>query len=50
MGPGWDAGRPIPGNCRGHQPLIAPTRPPTSLRWAKMKMASAGIIDSAVNA
>src|ERR1700733_4760062 len=33
---------------RGH-PLIAPTRPPTSLRWAKMKMASAGIIDSAVN-
>jgi len=35
---------------RGHQPLIAPTRPPTSLRWAKTKMASAGIIDSAVNA
>jgi hypothetical protein len=31
-------------------PLIAPTRPPTSLRWAKMKMASAGIMDTAVNA
>jgi len=32
------------------QPLIAPTMPPTSLRWAKMKMASAGTIDSAVKA
>jgi mannose-6-phosphate isomerase-like protein (cupin superfamily) len=32
------------------QPLIAPTMPPTSLRWANMKMASAGTIDRAVKA
>ena len=43
-----NAGLPEAGD--GGQPLIAPTRPPTSLRWAKMKMARAGTIDTAVNA
>ena len=46
----WIAPDGLRGGGRGGQALIAPTRPPTSLRCAKMKMARAGIMDSAVNA
>ena len=40
------AARPL----RRGQPLTAPVKPPTRCRWAKMKQASAGSMDSAVKA